>query len=53
MDVATVHLVTGETADAHPVLDSARAALADVHGIEHATLQVEPFGHQGCAVFAW
>lgn len=53
MDVATVHIMTTENADAHPVLDSARTILEDRHGIAHATLQVEPETHHGCAEVSW
>ncbi len=53
MNVATAHLVTGEGADPHPVLDAARAVLAEGHGIVHATLQVEPETHTGCHEIAW
>jgi cobalt-zinc-cadmium efflux system protein len=53
MNVATVHLVTKEGTDSHPVLDAAREVLAVRHGIEHATLQVEPDTHVGCQEIAW
>ncbi len=53
MDVATVHIVTGSTVDPHPVLDEARHVLEDVYGIPHATLQVEPDTHTGCAEVNW
>ena len=53
MDVASVHLVTSETADAHGVLDRARELLSTEFGIEHATLQVEPDTHQGCTELAY
>jgi cobalt-zinc-cadmium efflux system protein len=49
MEVASVHLVTKEAADPHAVLDRARDLLAAEFGIEHATLQVEPASHEGCA----
>jgi cobalt-zinc-cadmium efflux system protein len=39
--------------DAHAVLDQARALLRDTYGIDHATLQVEPDDHQGCAEITW
>jgi cobalt-zinc-cadmium efflux system protein len=52
MDVATVHLVTDDRADLHPVLDEARRILQDV-GIAHTTLQVEPDSHRGCNELAW
>jgi cobalt-zinc-cadmium efflux system protein len=53
MDVASVHLVTGAGADAHGVLDEARDVLRERYSIEHATLQVEPNDHQGCAEVNW
>ncbi|MEN8042072.1 MAG: cation diffusion facilitator family transporter [Actinomycetota bacterium] len=53
MDVATVHLMTTTEADVHPVLDSARSILRDRYGIAHATLQVEPDTHHGCAEVGW
>jgi len=53
MDVATVHLMTAAEADPHPVLDSARNILRDRYGISHATLQVEPDTHRGCAEVSW
>jgi len=52
MDVATVHLMTGDGTDPHPVLDQARSLLQS-HDIAHATLQVEPESHQGCAELSW
>ncbi len=53
MDVATVHLVTGATVDPHPILDEARRILEDGFAIPHATLQVEPDTHTGCAEVNW
>ncbi len=41
------------TSDAHSALDQARALLADQHDIAHATLQVEPEDHTGCADLHW
>ncbi len=52
MDVGTVHLMTSDTVDPHPVLDEARAILKQ-YGVAHATLQVEPESHQGCSEMAW
>ncbi len=52
MEVGTVHLMIGEDARPHPVLDQARSILQD-HGVAHATLQVEPESHKGCAEIAW
>ncbi|MFV1960193.1 MAG: cation diffusion facilitator family transporter [Acidimicrobiia bacterium] len=53
MDVASVHLMTTPEGDAHLVLDRARDLLRDEYGIAHATLQVEPESHIGCAELAW
>ena len=53
MEVATVHLMTREGTDPHPVLDQARAILQDRYRITHATLQVEPDTHQGCSEVTW
>jgi cobalt-zinc-cadmium efflux system protein len=39
-------------ADAHGVLDQARALLQR-HEIAHATIQVEPDDHEGCAELNW
>lgn len=52
MDVATAHLMIRDTIKPHPVLDEARVVLGE-HGIAHATLQVEPESHQGCAEITW
>ncbi len=53
MEVASVHLVTADGTDPHGVLDAARALLRDGYGIDHATLQVEPESHRGCAELSW
>ena len=53
MHVATVHLVTADLADSHGVLDQARELLRTRHGIAHATLQIEPADHRGCAELGW
>ena len=53
MDVLTAHLMVGEHADHHGVLDQAREVLAESHGIHHATLQVEPETHSGCEQVDW
>jgi cobalt-zinc-cadmium efflux system protein len=53
MNVASVHLMTPEAVDPHPVLDEARRLLEVDYGIAHATLQVEPDTHRGCAELAW
>ena len=53
MEVASAHLVVTAGIDTHPVLDRARTLLADEHDIAHATLQVEPDDHEGCADVHW
>jgi len=53
MEVASVHLMVGDGTDAHAVLDRARTIVRDDHGIDHATLQVEPDSHEGCDELAW
>ncbi|HEX7132673.1 MAG TPA: cation diffusion facilitator family transporter [Iamia sp.] len=53
MDAASAHLMTTPAADAHEVLDGARALLHEEYGIDHTTFQVEPSTHTGCAEVAW
>ncbi len=53
MEVVSAHLMITTDTDAHTVLDQARAVLRDTYGIDHATLQVEPDDHQGCAEITW
>jgi cobalt-zinc-cadmium efflux system protein len=53
MDVATVHIMTTDDVDPHPVLDAARTILEDRYDISHATLQIEPDTHHGCAEITW
>ena len=53
MDVASAHLVVGPEADHHAVLDAAILVVRDRHGIEHATLQVEPLDHGDCSEISW
>jgi cobalt-zinc-cadmium efflux system protein len=53
MEVASVHLMVGDGTDAHAVLDRARTIVRHDHGIDHATLQVEPDSHEGCDELAW
>jgi cobalt-zinc-cadmium efflux system protein len=53
MDVASVHLMVREGTDTHAVLDRARVVMRDEHGIDHATLQIEPDTHKGCDELAW
>jgi cobalt-zinc-cadmium efflux system protein len=52
MDVASAHVMVGPEADAHGVLDQARVLLLE-HEIAHATIQVEPDDHAGCAELNW
>jgi cobalt-zinc-cadmium efflux system protein len=53
MHAASAHLVTGEAADAHSVLDQARQLLSEKYLIEHGTFQVEPHTHEGCEQVDW
>lgn len=53
MHVATAHLRTSDTTDAHAVLDHAREVMRTRFRVEHATLQVEPASHTGCEEIAW
>jgi cobalt-zinc-cadmium efflux system protein len=53
MDVASAHVMIRVGADSHRVLDEARALLRDRHGLDHATLQVEPDDHRGCDEVSW
>jgi cobalt-zinc-cadmium efflux system protein len=53
MDVATVHLMTRDGTDPHPVLDAARTILEHRYRVAHATLQVEPDTHRGCSEVTW
>jgi cobalt-zinc-cadmium efflux system protein len=53
MEAASAHLMTTPTADAHQVLDRARALLHERYAIDHTTFQVEPSDHTGCAEVAW
>jgi len=48
MDVASVHVALQPGADSHDTLDRARALLRTGHGIDHATIQVEPDEHTAC-----
>ena len=52
MDVASAHVMIGPGTDAHGVLDQARVLLLE-HEIAHATIQVEPDDHAGCAEINW
>lgn len=53
MDVVSAHLMVHVGTDAHRVLDEARSVLRERYGIDHATFQVEPEDHEGCAEVAW
>lgn len=53
MHVLTAHLMTTDGTEPHGVLDRAREVLEQSYGIGHATLQVEPDTHQGCAELGW
>jgi cobalt-zinc-cadmium efflux system protein len=53
MEVASAHLMVREGTDTHGVLDRARVVLRDGHGVDHATLQVEPDTHVGCDELTW
>ena len=50
---ASTHLVAVDQADQNRVLEGARQVLRDRFGIAHATLQVEPADHDGCADLTW
>jgi cobalt-zinc-cadmium efflux system protein len=52
MDVASAHVMIGAGTDPHGVLDQARVLLLE-HEIAHATIQVEPDDHAGCAEINW
>jgi cobalt-zinc-cadmium efflux system protein len=53
MEAASAHIVTGDAADAHGVLDQARELLAVRYGITHGTFQIEPESHHGCSDVSW
>jgi len=53
MEVASAHVMIAAGVDSHRVLDQARALLRDHHDISHATIQVEPDDHTGCAELNW
>lgn len=51
LDIATAHLRLDAELDAkatHDVLDAAHGLLRDHHGVDHATIQLEPPSHRGC-----
>jgi cobalt-zinc-cadmium efflux system protein len=43
----------GPGTDSHGVLDQAQQRLRERHGVEHATLQLEPSDHTGCDEIGW
>jgi cobalt-zinc-cadmium efflux system protein len=53
MDVASAHLMVAPGTEPHGVLDRARDVLRVEYEISHATLQVEPDDHTGCAEVNW
>jgi cobalt-zinc-cadmium efflux system protein len=53
MEVATAHVMIGRGANSHAVLDQAQERLREGHGVEHATLQIEPADHSGCDEIGW
>lgn len=53
MEVVSAHVMVGSGVDNHEVLDQARELLRADFGLAHATLQVEPDTHEGCAEVAW
>jgi len=51
LDIATAHLRLDAELDAHQahdVLDTALGLLRDRHGVDHATIQLEPPSHRNC-----
>lgn len=53
MDVGTVHLVTAAEVDHAVVLDESRRVMAEGHGVEHLTVQLETAGRAGCTELGW
>jgi cobalt-zinc-cadmium efflux system protein len=53
MEVASAHVMVRAGTDSHRVLDEARVVLRQRHGLNHATLQVEPDDHHGCDEVSW
>ncbi|MCZ4513697.1 cation diffusion facilitator family transporter [Streptomyces sp. ActVer] len=45
MEAATAHVVIGDGADWHAVLDRTRQILAEGYGVTHPTIQIEPAEH--------
>lgn len=52
MDAATVHLEVGDDVDFHDSLDRARRTMQEFD-LDHATIQIEPESHRGCAEAGW
>jgi cobalt-zinc-cadmium efflux system protein len=52
MEVASAHVMIRSDVEPHGVLDQARTLLLG-HAIAHATIQVEPDDHEGCAELNW
>jgi cobalt-zinc-cadmium efflux system protein len=51
IDVATAHLHLDtplSAEDSHDLLDAAHGLLRDHHGLDHATVQLEPPSHEQC-----
>ena len=53
MEAVSAHLMTSAGADPHATLDRARELVSERFGIHHATFQVEPETHEGCAELHW
>ena len=53
MEAVSAHLMTTAGADPHATLDRARELVSVRFGIHHATFQVEPETHEGCAELHW
>lgn len=53
MEAVSAHLMTTADADPHATLDRARELVSEQFGIHHATFQVEPETHEGCAELHW
>lgn len=53
MHVATAHLVARDSGAARAVLEEARRRLRTDHGIDHATVQVEPEPDRACEELGW
>lgn len=53
MNVATAHLVAGDTDEFPRILEQARTTLSTTYAIEHATLQVERSAARECHEIDW